>query len=190
MVGACEQEGLAKPGLSICPSRGGSAVLGQGCCCCRPAGRPPLGAAARPPQALLCRHGGVAGNLLVVEAQARAGGIISSRVEGGYAWEEGPNSFSPQDSVLRTAVDAGVVDELVLADPHAPRFVYADGRLQPAPTGPTLLTFSLMSLWGKLRTAAGLAGLRPAPPGAGGPWIGRMLGWGPRKARGGPTFLC
>jgi len=58
-----------------------------------------------------------------------------------------------------------VEKELVLGDPKAPRFVYWDGRLRKTPSGPDILTFDLMSPWGKIRAGLGAIGIKPPPPG-------------------------
>jgi oxygen-dependent protoporphyrinogen oxidase len=102
---------------------------------------------------------------LVTEARERVGGNITSMQDDKYVWEEGPNSFQPNDSMLRAAVDAGVSDKLVLGDPKAPRFVLWGGRLRPTPSGPDALTFDLMSLLGKIRAGLGAIGvLNGSPP--------------------------
>jgi len=63
-------------------------------------------------------------------------------------------------------VDAGIEKELVFGDPKAPRFVLWGGRLRPTPSGPDVLTFDLLSLWGKLRAGLGAAGIKAKKPGA------------------------
>ena len=62
-------------------------------------------------------------------------------------------------------VDAGIDKDLVFGDSKAPRFVFWDGRLRPTPSGPDVLTFDLLSLWGKLRAGLGAAGLKAKKPG-------------------------
>jgi oxygen-dependent protoporphyrinogen oxidase len=102
---------------------------------------------------------------LVTEARERVGGNITSLQDDRYVWEEGPNSFQPNDSMLRAAVDAGVADSLVLGDPKSPRYVLWGGRLRPTPSGPDALTFDLMSLLGKIRAGLGAIGvLNGSPP--------------------------
>ena len=41
---------------------------------------------------------------LLTEARERVGGNITSMQNEGYRWEEGPNSFQPNDSMLKAAV--------------------------------------------------------------------------------------
>ncbi|RZC88160.1 hypothetical protein C5167_015962 [Papaver somniferum] len=116
-------------------------------------------------QALSTKHGEIASKVIVTEAQNRVGGNISTKERDGYLWEEGPNSFQPSDTMLSVAVDNGLKDELVLADPTAPRFVLWDGKLRPVPSKPAdLPVFDLMSIKGKLRAGLGAIGIRPPPP--------------------------
>ena len=53
-------------------------------------------------QALAAKHG--ISNFLVTESRERVGGNITSLEGNGYVWEEGPNSFQPNDSMLQIAV--------------------------------------------------------------------------------------
>jgi oxygen-dependent protoporphyrinogen oxidase len=53
-------------------------------------------------QALAAKHG--VSNFLVTEARERVGGNITSMSGEGYIWEEGPNSFQPNDFMLQIAV--------------------------------------------------------------------------------------
>ena len=119
----------------------------------------------------------------VTEARPAVGGNIVTRAsDEGYLWEEGPNSFTPSDGVLKMAVSekceislfwkgrsdqvmAGVDGELVLGDPQAPRVVYWDGKLRKTPSGPDALTFDLLSPWGKIRAGLGAVGLKEPLPG-------------------------
>lgn len=87
----------------------------------------------------------------VVESAARAGGVIQSVKRDGYLLECGPQSFSGNGSVSAMCRDLGILEERVLADPKAPRYVLIDGKLRNVPMGPGLLTSSLMG--GGTRTA-------------------------------------
>lgn len=112
-------------------------------------------------QALLSKHG--MSNFLVTEGRERVGGNITSVESNGYVWEEGPNSFQPNDSMLQIAVDAGVDKDLVFGDPTAPRFVYWEKKLRATPSGLDAVTFDLLSFWGKIRAGLGAVGLLKGP---------------------------
>jgi len=87
----------------------------------------------------------------VVEGAARPGGVIQSVKRDGYLLECGPQSFSGNGAISAMCRDLGILEERVLADPKAPRYVLIDGKLQNVPMGPGLLTSSFMS--GGTRTA-------------------------------------
>ncbi|CAI7795808.1 unnamed protein product [Closterium sp. NIES-54] len=121
--------------------------------------------------ALTTDHADTVSKVIVTEARERVGGNITTVVgeagtaNEGYLWEEGPNSFQPNDAMLKCALDSGVIDQLVLGDPDAPRFVFWEGRLRPVPAGLLdLPVFDLMSIIGKIRAGLGAFGLRPAAP--------------------------
>lgn len=63
-------------------------------------------------------------------------------------------------------VDAGIAEDLVFGDPKAPRFVFWNKKLRPTPSGPDVLTFDLLSIWGKIRAGLGAAGIKKPLPGA------------------------
>ena len=54
----------------------------------------------------------------------------------------------------------------MLGDPTAPRFVLWNGELLPTPSGPDVVTFRLLSLWGKIRAGLGAVGIKQPLPGA------------------------
>ena len=66
---------------------------------------------------------------------------------------------------MHAQVDAGLDKKLVLGDPKAPRFVFWNKKLRPTPSGPDVLTFDLLSIWGKLRAGIGAVGIKQKPPG-------------------------
>lgn len=104
-------------------------------------------------------------DVLVTEARDVVGGNITTRTEGPYTWEEGPNSFQPGDPILEVACDAGLQDDILLADPSSYRFVLWDGALRALPAGPADAVFGdFLSLPGKIRAGLGAVGLRPPLP--------------------------
>eukprot|EP00884_Botryococcus_braunii_P002368 jgi/Botrbrau1/12131/Bobra.0186s0047.1 len=116
-------------------------------------------------QALLKDHKDAVSRVLVTEARDRVGGNITTMEGDGYRWEEGPNSFQPNDAMLKAAVDAGCAPDLVMGDPKAPRYVYWAKKLRPTPSGPDILTFDLLTLLGKIRAGLGAIGLKEKAPG-------------------------
>jgi oxygen-dependent protoporphyrinogen oxidase len=88
---------------------------------------------------------------LVVEACPRPGGVIQSTQRDGYLLECGPQSFSGNASITSLCRDLNLLDQRILADSKAPRYVLIDGKLQNVPMGPGLLASPLMG--GGTRTA-------------------------------------
>jgi len=88
---------------------------------------------------------------IVVEGSSRPGGVIQSVEREGYLLECGPQSFSGNGSITSICRDLEILDQRVLADSKAPRFVLIDGKLQNVPMGPGLLASPLMA--GGTRTA-------------------------------------
>jgi oxygen-dependent protoporphyrinogen oxidase len=101
-------------------------------------------------------------NILVAEANPDVGGNIISHQQGEFLWEEGPNSFQPNPTLLKLAVDVGLKDDLVFADRKLPRWVYWQGRLLAVPMSPgDAVRSPLLSLTGKLRALFGALGFVP-----------------------------
>src|SRR5213596_4338490 len=75
----------------------------------------------------------------IIEAATRAGGVIRTENINGYQIEWGPNSIQPAPAALKLIDEAGLWDDLLPPDPHAPRYIYLNGRLRKFPFGP--LTF-------------------------------------------------
>lgn len=81
---------------------------------------------------------------LVFEAASRPGGVIQSIQRDGYLLECGPQSFSGNASITSICSDLEILDQLLLADPKAPRYVLIDGKLQNVPMGPGILASSFL----------------------------------------------
>mmetsp|Transcript_2930 Transcript_2930/g.5496 ORF Transcript_2930/g.5496 Transcript_2930/m.5496 type:complete len:628 (-) Transcript_2930:137-2020(-) len=140
-------------------------------------------------------------NVLLTEARDYLGGNVKSHeTEEGFVWEEGPNSFATQPSVVRIANELGIDGDLVFADESLPPWVYHGGKLHPLPKGQGgkgpagqielvfgpngVLKFALagelLSWPGKIRAGIG-AFLGHAPPPEGKEetireWVTRILG--------------
>ena len=77
-------------------------------------------------------RGGV--DVPLAEARDYVGGnAISRSNEEGFVWEEGPNSFATQPSIVRIAYELGIADQLVFADESLPPWVFHGGKLHPLP---------------------------------------------------------
>ena len=75
-------------------------------------------------------------NVVLAEARDYLGGNVkSNRDAEGFLWEEGPNSFATQPSIVRIAYELGIDDQLVFADESLPPWVNHNGKLHPLPKG-------------------------------------------------------
>ena len=75
----------------------------------------------------------------VVEVSPRPGGVIQSIQREGYLLECGPQSFSGNGVITSICKDLGILEERVLADPKAARYVLINGKLRAVPMGPGLI---------------------------------------------------
>jgi protoporphyrinogen/coproporphyrinogen III oxidase len=89
---------------------------------------------------------------ILIESAPRPGGVIKSVKRDGYLIECGPQSFSGNGYVTALCEDLGILEERVIADSRAPRYVLIDGKLQLVPMSPPSLLFSSL-MGGGTRTA-------------------------------------
>lgn len=89
---------------------------------------------------------------LLVESADRVGGVIQSREVEGFLIECGPNSLRGSHEFLDLVEELNLTGDLITADPRAPAYIYADGRLQAVPMSPpALVKTKLISTAAKLR---------------------------------------
>ena len=88
----------------------------------------------------------------VLEAGARPGGLIATKEKDGFRFELGPQSFLSTGPLLKLIDALGLKNELLFADPKAPRYILSGGRLIAAPLAPpSLLTTKLLGAGTKWR---------------------------------------
>ena len=75
-------------------------------------------------------------SVLLTEVRDYVGGNVKShRTEDGFLWEEGPNSYATQPSIIRISHELGIDDQLVFANESLPPWVNHNGKLHPLPKG-------------------------------------------------------
>jgi oxygen-dependent protoporphyrinogen oxidase len=88
----------------------------------------------------------------VLEAGDRPGGVIATREQDGFRFELGPQSFLSTEPLLKLIDSLGLKNELLHADPRAPRYILFRGQLVSAPLAPpSLLTTPLLGAATKWR---------------------------------------
>jgi oxygen-dependent protoporphyrinogen oxidase len=88
----------------------------------------------------------------VLEAGTRPGGVIATKEQDGFRFELGPQSFLSTQPLLKLIEALGLQNELLHADPKAPRYILSHGRLIAAPLAPpSLLTTPLLGAGTKWR---------------------------------------
>lgn len=90
--------------------------------------------------------------VLLLEQSQRLGGMIDSVEQDGFLFELGPQSFLSTETLLEVIAGLGLDNELLRADPRAPRFILRRGRLELVPRAPpALLSTGLLSFGTKWR---------------------------------------
>ena len=75
-------------------------------------------------------------DVCLAEARDYLGGNVKShKTKDGFIWEEGPNSFATQPSIVRIAYELGIDDQIVFANEALPPWVNHNGKLHPLPKG-------------------------------------------------------
>jgi len=94
----------------------------------------------------------------VLEAGNRPGGAIATKEKDGFRFELGPQSFLSTEP-LTALIDAlGLKDQLLHANPRAPRYILLGGQLVVAPLAPpSLLATPLLSAGTKWRLVTEIA---------------------------------
>ncbi|HXZ20359.1 MAG TPA: protoporphyrinogen oxidase [Candidatus Acidoferrales bacterium] len=80
--------------------------------------------------------------VLLLEAEERAGGVIRSVRHEGALFEAGPQSFLLTAALADLVHELELDEQLQLANPRAPRYVVIDGQLRAVPLGPLSFLFS------------------------------------------------
>lgn len=89
---------------------------------------------------------------LVLEAQPRAGGVISTVRRNGYLFEMGPQGPRFAASVWQIVRELGLEREFVAGDPKAKRYIVRGVRLERAPFSPGgMIATGLVGVGSKLR---------------------------------------
>ena len=92
------------------------------------------------------------GDVEVLEASGRPGGVVRTERRSGFLLELGPNTVRPTAPLWHLVSALGLSGEAVFADPRAARYVDFSGELHLLPMRPTaLLRSRLLSTSGKWR---------------------------------------
>jgi len=88
--------------------------------------------------------------VLILEASAKAGGVISTVRRNGFVFEAGPQCPRFPKAVWTLISDLGLKDEFIAGDSCAKRYILRNGKLHQAPfSAGGLLTTSLVGLKSK-----------------------------------------
>lgn len=89
--------------------------------------------------------------VLLLERSSRFGGVIDTIEQDGFRFDIGPQSFTNTQAISELIDELALRNELLEADPRAPRYILKHRRLVPAPLSPPqLLLTPLLSLGTKL----------------------------------------
>jgi protoporphyrinogen/coproporphyrinogen III oxidase len=92
------------------------------------------------------------GDVIVLEASDRPGGVVRTERRGGFLLELGPNTVRPTLPLWNLVAKLGLSGNALFADARGPRYVDFGGELHPLPMGPmALLRSRLLTASGKWR---------------------------------------
>ena len=102
----------------------------------------------------------------VLESASHPGGVIRTIEKDGFRFDLGPQSFLSTEPLLELIEALGLKDQLVRANPRAPRYILVGGRLVAAPLSPpALLTTPLFGAGTKWRLLTEIFRHSQPPPG-------------------------
>jgi protoporphyrinogen/coproporphyrinogen III oxidase len=91
----------------------------------------------------------------LVESSDRVGGLIGTVERDGFVFDSGPQSFQGTPAILNLVHELGLEGDLQTANPSAPRYVLAHGKLRQIPISPkAFLASSLRGIGSRLRVAS------------------------------------
>ena len=103
-------------------------------------------------------------NVTLLESAPRFGGVLDTVEKDGFRFDIGPQSFLANEAMMALIEELGLNEELLRADPRAPRYILLRGKLLAAPLGPLRLVRTPLISWRtKLRLLAEPLG-RSYPP--------------------------
>jgi oxygen-dependent protoporphyrinogen oxidase len=94
----------------------------------------------------------------LLEAGTRPGGMIATEERDGFRFDLGPQSFLSTEPLLSLIDALGLREQLLHANPRAPRYILVGGKLVAAPLAPpSLLSTPLLSAGTKFRLFSEIA---------------------------------
>jgi protoporphyrinogen/coproporphyrinogen III oxidase len=102
---------------------------------------------------------------VLLEESSRTGGVIQTVEYSGFLLEKGPQSFLATEILVNLIRALGLENDLLTADPRAPRYILQRGRLRAVPLAPqALLASELLGMKTKFRLITEpLRRWKPAP---------------------------
>jgi oxygen-dependent protoporphyrinogen oxidase len=93
-------------------------------------------------------------SVLLFEPRQTPGGVIGTIEHDGFRFETGPQSFLGTPMLVDLIRELNIDSELLQANPRAPRYVFARGKMHAIPMSPqAILTTSLLSVSSRYRLA-------------------------------------